>query len=84
MYNGEHFSLLGKKKKNQGMRWGFSSFGKIFGERQGHKHSLMRSIHPESVCVGIMKMLWALALWVAEALLFVQVTNETLLAAADD
>lgn len=79
MYNGEHFSL---KKKG----WGISfNLGRsLEKDKEGHKHSSVRHIHPESVCVGIMKTLWASASWGAEAVLFRQVTAETYLTAADD
>lgn len=47
-------------------------------DKECHKE---RHSHPESICVGIMKMLWASASWGAEAVLLKQVTDETLLAA---
>lgn len=52
--------------------------------RKVHKHSSLRHIHPESACVGIMKILWASAHWRVRAVLMKQVTDETPQGAAAD
>lgn len=80
MYNGEHFSL--PKIKGQGAS--FNLWRSLEKDKEGHTHSSERYTHLESVCVGIRKMLWASASWGVEAVLFRQVTDETLLTAADD
>ena len=71
------------KRKGRG-RVSFHLGRSLEKDKECHKHSSARHIHPESVCVGIMKMLWASASGGAEAVLLRQVTDETLLAAADD
>lgn len=78
MHNGENFSL--KKRKEGAFLWQ----GPWRKTRKVHKHSSLRHIHPESGCVGIMKILWASAHWGVRAVLMRQVTHETPQGAAAD
>lgn len=78
MHNGEYFSF--KKKKEGAFLWQ----GPWRKTRKVHKRSSLRHIHPESACVGIMKILWASAHWGVRAVLVRQVTDETPQGAAAD
>lgn len=82
LYNEEHFSLW--KINELTFFFLFACESPWRNTREGHKHSSEKHSHPETACVGIMKMLWASARWGAEAVLFEQVTEETIRAAADE